>query len=150
MNGILVGVFVTVNIANIKHWELIAGVSGGVAGLRGDGNTILRNCALDSSDMISHEWLHLLLWRLFILFIQCWMFSWTHHQALMLINFFFKRTWDVRNLWSSSLITSSNILWGCSTLHLKVDIRWEMEMRVTACVTGPVVLVCAAEPCNRF
>lgn len=29
MNGILVGVFVSVNIPNIKHWKLIAGISGG-------------------------------------------------------------------------------------------------------------------------
>lgn len=59
------------------------------------------------------------------------------------------RTWDVHNPWSSSLITS-NVLRGCSALQLKVDVRWEMEMRVTACVTGSVVLLCAPESCNRF
>lgn len=151
MNRIPVGVFVSVNIPNIKHWRLITGISGGWQDWK--------RMTTQSFEIVL--WIGLIWFHtyesiffchgcLFCLFSSRWSPELIISRCYRFILLLKGWIWDVSNLWSPSLITISNILWGCSAHQPKVDIRREMEMIVTACLTGSVVLVAAPEACDRF
>lgn len=146
--GVPVGAFVSSHIHNIKHtmrtypWNLWS-----VEGLKVEHNPLKLCFGFGLMWFHICESIFLCAHCLFCLF----RLSWTHHRRplLPICRVSKESIWDVTNL-RCTLISTINILQGRSALQPKVDIHREMEMRVTACITGSAPLVCAPEAHNRF